>query len=350
MFLYYIPFSLACLFSALGRKSGTAYFLLACMLIAMCALQAPGVSEDHSNYIDYFSGVASGSLDAFFIEPTFYFLSQVSIFLSGSSELLFLVYAVLGVGIKFLVSKRVSGYYWFSVALYISYFFFLQDFTQIRIGAAVAFIFLSSFSFYSGQRLRALLFFLIAVLFHYSTAIFLPFFVFFYFNSIRTVLMLYLLCCFLFLFYMFDLSLSQGLVDFFSILQIDRLSFYLENALSGQGGSINPMRALFHFIMLTPLVFLFDKIKRESAFLSYSIIIHLCGLIILLSLHDLQVFAYRISDIFNGFMIFSLISYIVIFGRRLGGALVLGVAVFQLVYILLVLEFVNPYTSVLGDL
>ena len=350
MFLYFFPWAVSFLYSVLGRPGRVAYFFLACLLIAMCAFQAPGVSEDHLNYVNYVLGIANGTLDVFFIEPTFYIISKLSIYLTGGDVFVFLVYAVLGVAIKLYLSKMVSAYYWFSTSVYISYFFFLQDFTQIRIGVAMSFILLSTYRFYEKRLLNAALLFLCAVSFHYSTIFFLPFYLIFYFNSARFVLALYLLCCALIMLFVVDVSLTQGLLSLASKMSIDRLSFYIGNALAGEGGSINIARVLFHFILLTPAVLFFDRIKRQSSFISYSVMVHLCGLIILLALHDLQVFAYRISDIFNGFMIFSLLSYIIIFGRFFGGALVLSVALFQLVYVLVILGFVNPYTSVLGVL
>lgn len=350
MFLYFFPFVVSFLFSAIGAPGRAAYFFLACLLIAMCALQAPGVSEDHLNYVNYVAGVADGTLGAFFIEPTFYILSKLSLLLTGGDVFMFLIYAVLGVSIKLYLSKAVSKYYWFSASIYISYFFFLQDFTQIRIGVAMSFILLSTFCFYEGRHLNAGLLFVCAVCFHYSTAFFLPFYLLFYFNSARFALALYLLCCVFLILFMLGVSLTQGLLNVVSSMFIERLRFYIENALAGEGGEISLVRVLFHFILLTPPVLLFDRVKKQSSFLSYAVIVHLCGLIILLSLHDLQVFAYRISDIFNGFMMFSLLSYIVIFGRLAGGALILSVALFQLVYVLVILGFVNPYTSVLGVL
>ncbi|AVJ21855.1 EpsG family protein [Pseudomonas sp. MYb193] len=350
MFLYFFPFFISFVYSAIGRPGRIAYFFLACLLIALCALQAPGVSEDHLNYVNYVSGISDGTVGVFFIEPTFYILTKLSLLLTGGNALMFLIYAILGVGIKLYLSKEISGYYWFSASIYISYFFFLQDFTQIRIGVAMSFVLLSTFRFYEGKRLSASLLFLCAIFFHYSTAFFLPFFLLFYFNNARFALALYLLCFVFLLLFILDVSLTQGLLSVASSMSIERLSFYIENALAGEGGGINLVRVLFHFVLLTPPVLLFDRIKRQSSFISYAVIVHLCGLIVLLLLHDLQVFAYRISDIFNGFMMFSLISYIVIFGRLVGGAMILSVALFQLVYVLVILGFVNPYTSVLGVL
>ncbi|MBC3247350.1 EpsG family protein [Pseudomonas lurida] len=350
MFLYYFPFFVSFFYSAFRRPGRIAYFFLTCLLIAMCALQAPGVSEDHLNYVNYVTDISDGTQGVFFIEPTFYILSKLSLFLTGGDFFMFLVYAILGVAIKLYLSKRVSEYYWFSAAIYTSYFFFLQDFTQIRIGVAMSFILLSAFRFYEGKCLSAAVFFVCAVCFHYSTVFFLPFYFLLCFNSARCAMALYMLCCAFLLLFMLDVSIAQGLLSVASSMSIERLSFYIENAFAGEGGEINLVRVLFHFILLTPPILFFDRIKKQSNFVSYAVIVHLCGLIILLLLHDLQVFAYRISDIFNGFIIFSLLSYIIIFGRLVGGALILSVSLFQLVYVLVILGFVNPYTSVLGVL
>nr|NLU58813.1 hypothetical protein [Pseudomonas sp. BIGb0427] len=135
-----------------------------------------------------------------------------------------------------------------------------------------------------------------------------------------------------------------------SLLENPRLDFYINNILSGQGGSINFFRAIFHFALLSPLVFMFARIQRQQPFIAYSVILHLSGLLILLALHDAQVVAYRISDIFNHFMVFSLLAYAILFGRVVGAAGMLAVSTFQIIYVLQVLGFVQPYTSVLGGL
>lgn len=350
MYVYYlIMFFTAC--SAVSGRRGNFFYIFICIfLVMLCALQASGISEDHINYVNYVTGIADGSLGLLFIEPTFYIITKISLFAVGNGFIVFLIYGVLGVGLKFYVAKRVSHYYWYSVSVYVSYLYFLQDFTQIRVGVAVGFLLLSTL-LYNERKFAASVFsFFCAVTFHYSVVIFLPFFIFFYFNTIRMAFCLYVVCCILLLLYSLNLSLLKGLLELVSDLDIDRLNFYIGSALSGEQNSVSFIRVVFHFILLTPLVFLFDKIKVQSSYVSYSVIIHLCGLVILLVLHDFQVFAYRISDIFNGFMIFSLISYIFIFGRVVGGVLILSVSFFQIIYVLAVLGFVKPYTSILGGL
>ncbi|MGE8393554.1 MAG: EpsG family protein [Pseudomonas sp.] len=349
MLFYYLPFMVSALLSLLGGKRKLCYWGLAALLIAMCAFQAPGVSDDHGNYLDYYAGIVSGEFGPFFVEPTFFVLAKLSSLLTGSAILLFVFYAVLGVGSKFYVMERATPYRWLSVAIYLSYFFLLQDFTQIRIGVATGLVMCSAYLVFNGQWSKSLAVLCGAVLFHYSAILFLPFMLL-RAVGVRTVFYIYLCCCALFALYLLDISVLKGFLQLLSLLENPRLDFYINNILSGQGGSINFFRAIFHFALLSPLVFMFARIQRQQPFIAYSVILHLSGLLILLALHDAQVVAYRISDIFNHFMVFSLLAYAILFGRVVGAAGMLAVSTFQIIYVLQVLGFVQPYTSVLGGL
>ncbi|MGF6591408.1 EpsG family protein [Pseudomonas sp. 2835] len=349
MLFYYLPFMVSALLSMLGGKRKLCYWGLAALLIAMCAFQAPGVSDDHGNYLDYYAGIVSGEFGPFFVEPTFFVLAKLSSLLTGSAILLFVFYAALGVGSKFYVMERATPYRWLSVAIYLSYFFLLQDFTQIRIGVATGLVMCAAYLVFNGQWSKGLAVLSGAVFFHYSAILFLPFMLL-RAAGVRTVFYIYLCCCALFALYLLDVSVLKGFLQLLSLLENPRLDFYIDNILSGQGGSINFFRAIFHFALLTPLVLMFARIQRHQPFIAYSVILHLSGLLILLALHDAQVVAYRISDIFNHFMVFSLLAYAILFGRVVGAAGMLAVSTFQIIYVLQVLGFVQPYTSVLGGL
>ncbi|QXH37109.1 EpsG family protein [Pseudomonas muyukensis] len=349
MLFFYLPFAYSALLAAWGRRQYLLYWGLAGFLIVLCAVQDVGVTEDHGNYVDYFNLINFGDQGLFFIEPSFYVLARLSFWLTNSSLLLFFSYAILGVGLKLLLFRRATPYSWLSVTLYLSYFFFLQDFNQIRIGAATALLMWAAYLGHGREGGKAVCLALLAASLHYSAVLFLPFLCLRR-AGLRTVMMLYLCCCVLLMAYALDISLVKNSVQLLLMLDNPRVDFYVNNILDGEGGEVNPLRVTLHFVLLTPLALLFPYIQRRDPFIAYSVVLHLCGVLILLMLHDVQVLAYRISDIFNHFMVFSLLAYVVLFGRLIGTTAVLAVSSFQIIYVLLILEFVQPYVSVLGGL
>lgn len=345
MLFYYLPFIFSALLSLLGGGYRVCYWCLAGFLIFLCAFQESGVTSDHAEYLAYYAGIVSEEFGPFFVEPTFFVMAMMSSLLTGSAILLFLFYATLGICTKFYVMERATPYPWLSIAVYLSYFFLLHEFTQIRVGVAAGLILCAAYFRFAGQRHKSFIALTSAVLFHYSAIIFLPFMLLRDARA-QTIFSMYACCCALFALYFLDVSLIKWLVNHELFIEGTRLEFYTHDA-SGRGESFNIVRAIFHFVLLTPLVFAFRRIQREQPFVAYSVSLHLSGLLILLMLHDTQVLAYRLSDIFNQFIVFSLISYPILYGRFIGSLIVLMISTFQIIYVLHNLKFVYPYASIM---
>jgi hypothetical protein len=124
---------------------------------------------DYQVYVDYFY-----SIDDIFIEPSFYFLVKIFRFFNLGYIFLFIFFAVLGVLLKLIAIKISSKYIYYSLLIYLSYYFILHELVQIRVGVACGFFLLALHCLQSENKKHFLFYSFLAILFHYSAIIILP--------------------------------------------------------------------------------------------------------------------------------------------------------------------------------
>ena len=142
---------------------------------------------DYLAYLDMFSLVPS--LDNFSLDTTsqihgeFGYLFLNSIIKTAGFEivLLFIVIAILSIFSKFWFVFKTSSYPLLAISLYLSHYFILIEFVQVRWGAAIGLLCVCLYFFNENKKLKSLLFFFAAVSIHYFSFIF----VFIYFLNCR---------------------------------------------------------------------------------------------------------------------------------------------------------------------
>lgn len=107
-------------------------------------------------------------------EPAFVFISYILHMVSSNSIYLFVLFAFLGVSLKFVAIKQLTELWFLSIVIYCSYLFVLHEITQIRAGVASAFLLLCVKPIYEKDLKRFLLFSFLAFSFHYSAIVFFP--------------------------------------------------------------------------------------------------------------------------------------------------------------------------------
>ncbi|MGM9694424.1 MAG: EpsG family protein [Alloprevotella sp.] len=127
---------------------------------------------DAETYLNY----AEGGSDELLVEPSFLFISSLAENLFGSTYFLFLLYALIGIPLKLWTISRLSPVWFFSVLFWMSHFFILQDLTQIRASAAVAFFLFGLYFLSQGRRVAFLLCAAAASVFHISALVLFPLF------------------------------------------------------------------------------------------------------------------------------------------------------------------------------
>lgn len=158
----------------MSRKRTTLFIYLAgaCILTLVAAFQLLGVSADHPHYLEYISDPQSRTGTE---ELSFSFILLVtSLFPTLQTTLLFIIYAVLGVGIKLYVFFKKSKLPLLTLILYIPSYFLLHEYVQIRAAIAVG-IFLLALDDIKNRNIKGYLIkSLLAMCFHWSSAIMIP--------------------------------------------------------------------------------------------------------------------------------------------------------------------------------
>lgn len=156
-----------------NRQSIASYYFLFCclLLISFSAFRPIGIDQDSVGYESYYN---AGNAIWILAEPTFGGISYLVRSTLDDFRVVLIIYAILGISLKFWALKRISINVWGSILVYFSTYFLLHDFTQIRAGVASA-LFLYGIYFLSKHKRKEYIYLiLLAILFHYSAIILLP--------------------------------------------------------------------------------------------------------------------------------------------------------------------------------
>lgn len=108
-------------------------------------------------------------------EPTFIWLSRLVLALGGGLIWMFFIYAVIAIPTKFKAIYMMTPYVFTALIIYIPIYYELHDLIQIRAAAACAFLMGAFMPLSDKKYWTAALLMVVAVLFHYSSIVFLPF-------------------------------------------------------------------------------------------------------------------------------------------------------------------------------
>lgn len=152
-------------------------------MILFSAFRTIGVDPDSEVYEEVFK---SGDDDSqLLIETSVLFISDIIKVFTDDVHYLFLIYAILGITIKFYALRQLSSWYFLPLAIYFGNYFILHDFIQIRAGIASAMLLLAIKPLSEGNKKRAVVYFLIANVFHYSSLAFYP--ILFFSNNLSQI-------------------------------------------------------------------------------------------------------------------------------------------------------------------
>ena len=172
LLLFIIIVSLIFLEEYLGDYNKYAYWGLCVMMILFCAFRTIGVDPDSNAYEEIFKN--NGNDPKLLVEYSFLFISGIIRDFTDDVHYLFLVYAILGITIKFFALRQLSPWYFLPLIIYFGNYFILHDFIQIRAGIASGMLLLAIKPLSEGNKKRAIIYFLIANVFHYSSFAFYP--------------------------------------------------------------------------------------------------------------------------------------------------------------------------------
>ncbi len=137
-------------------------------MICVAGFRTENSDKDYGEYVNMYKYI-NENVDIL-TEFTFVWIAK----LSQSTTILFIIYAILGVSLKFIAIKQLTKLWFLSVMIYCSYFFLLHDFTQIRVAVSSGLLLLCIKPIYHRDWKRFLIYSTIAISFHYSAIIILP--------------------------------------------------------------------------------------------------------------------------------------------------------------------------------
>ena len=276
------------------RYNTTTYWLLFVLFMCVTTLRTPNL-PDYENYYEYFIGNRSFER----AEPGFKFYVETLKCLITNPKNLFFAVALLSIGIKWIVIKKLSPFVYCSLLVYLSNFYILHDLIQIRAAIASGLILWSTKYIYEQDWKRFILISTLAVIFHYSALAVYPLW---FINSKKgqkyTYISLILIA--------YVLALAGYRFGHLAMLipfkSIQTLWLMYENHMSnGIGTEIN----LFNFAILLRIVFCFYILLNIEKLTHYNPIIivwtktYAISIISFVLFSDIPAIAFRISELFQ---------------------------------------------------
>lgn len=157
----------------IGSYKFPIYLLMGIILILLAGFREVGIDPDSINYeyafLNYYQSETQNK-----VEYSYIFLSMIVNLFTDDVHGLFLLYAFLGLALKFVAFRKLSSMWFLPVVVYLAYYYELHEVTQIRTGILSGCLLLSIKPIADGKRKLALGILLIGTLFHISGLALLP--------------------------------------------------------------------------------------------------------------------------------------------------------------------------------
>ena len=143
------------------------------ILVLLAAFRPIGIDNDSETYELYFRD-NDNPLYLLLVEYSFLFIAKCLRLICDDVHSIFLLYAAVGISIKFWAFKKLSPLWFLTIVAYMGNYYILHEFTQVRACLAASLLLIAVFPLTEGNRLKALVIILIASVFHYSSVAMLP--------------------------------------------------------------------------------------------------------------------------------------------------------------------------------
>jgi hypothetical protein len=173
MWFYSVVFFILIIFLSIGyflKVQKLTYWISLGILMVIAAFRTGESSRDYFIYVDYYNDI--DNIPITFLEPTYFLFVAISKVIFDGPIGVFIIYSIIGVGLKGWAFIKLSKYYSISLIVYFGSFFLLHEMTQIRVGVAAAILLLSIPSIVDRKPFAFLSLLIIGSLFHYSLMIF----------------------------------------------------------------------------------------------------------------------------------------------------------------------------------
>lgn len=321
------------------------FWAVIAILIVFVGLRGYEVGFDYLTYKESFEEIGSGTGEDILMEPGYMLLNKL-LYPFGSFTLLLFVMALVTISIKGYFIAEYSEYPFTSLLVYFSIAMLINDMGQIRFGLAISFMMLSFSALIKEHKKTAFLFWLAAMMFHYSSFLALPvLFVNHYTLTAKqvTACLLFGLC-----FYLVSINtILTAIASFMPSHIAGKIHFYTFYA-DTYGQSLGINISLFLRLFILGLFFYYkDSLAEEMKDINSLFNLYLYGVLIYMIFNSNAEFATRGSAYFKILELVILPAFIKLGKKRSDQLLIWGAVVayafYSLSKILFDTEFGEPY-------
>lgn len=288
-------------------------YSLRCLIFALFGISlifAAGVREgwsDYQNYVNGYHYAVAGDIGA--LEISFFLISRFVDFIFGNILGLFIIYGIIGVSLKLIAIKQLTGLWFLSLIVYISNFYILHELIQMRAGIASGFLLLCIKPIYERNWKLFLTFFICAFFFHYSSLVILPLW---FLTHKPRILFLYLSIPIGYIIYFTKINLISVAIPIPSIQA--KINLYQEVLAMGEQNQINVFNYVFlvKIIIFYLLVWRINLLQERNQYTAILMNIYALSLFAFPAFATMPVIGFRISELFGivEIILFPLLYYI----------------------------------------
>lgn len=289
-------------------------FFVIVWLILLSGFRDGSTMPDYATYQGYFLQISTGSFN-YLIEYSFVILAKMALFIEDQSAIgLFVIYAIIGVCIKYLAISKFMGreLILYSIVVYSTNYFILHEMIQIRVGVATGFLYLSIYYLIHGNKIKYVMYIIFATLFHYSSIIFiiLGFLRFSNISCLKTTIILFF--SYTINFAILELDLILRLVELLPASSIKgKLYAYVVVSQSEYVINVFGLFILTRIIILYFFVFNYKLIEKFNSNIKLFINLYFMGVLSYVVFAAAPVISVRISQLFFFAEVF-MIPYLVV--------------------------------------
>jgi hypothetical protein len=284
------------------------YWLCIVLLMIIAGFRGEDCCNDYSIYVEYYDNIAS--IPFTFLEPTYFAIVKVSSFVFHGPIGVFIIYSVIGTGLKGIAFLRLTKYYSITLILYFCSFFLLHEMTQIRVGVASAILLLSIPSIVERDWKKFLAYLVVGTLFHYS---FIVFSFCYFLNPKKLNVPLYLgvlAGTYIAVLAGLNMTMIFGFIRLgFISDKIETYKMLLEQGIFGDILLLNPLLLLRYFV-LAFMMWNSDLLQEKNIYSIILLKIYAFSIFFFIAFADLPVLAGRISQLL-GIVEIVLIPFVV---------------------------------------
>jgi hypothetical protein len=331
--LLFILFITAIVFCFVPVKENSSAFLilsvigLSCILII--SLRGGNVDNDYQSYKELFSQKGFDIR----VEPTFLLIKYVVSTLLGNRFIyLIIIYAFLAVTIKFYGIIKISEFWFFSILIYLSNVFIIQDMTQIRAAVCSSILLLSIIPLKNKNNLGFFLLATLACLFHFSGLII---FLFWFLDTEKLNRKFWVLvipfCYIAFLFHL-NASMVSKLIPIPTVQAKLNVYFLLQESSKAIKVNVFSILILIRVVLVYLFMYKLDFLYSKNPYAIVALKIYLLSIGVIIIAADVSALAFRLNELLSISEIITIPFLIYLFKPKIVGQLLVVLFAVMLVF------------------